>query len=318
MSADALSQITPNFLRYIPLVIPAINKTTYNVDHDLLSKRVAVIGFTALAAFVAILLAVPSPLSLSCVLLLGAGALLVAVSDGWCSKRAADALVLKDYLADAHPSENVFQCMLHNPKVAQALVDQHGDLNKATKEGKRFPDFYLLHYNASENTDFPFFKLLVDNGFDWKMQAYTRYPKVNMGTYFEGVVSSRDPTYLEYLLKHGKIRVNDFTAKEQIDCWMNFGSIKAATLLVEHGFDVNVKDEQGYTPLLRLVQRASNTNLMLLDGLGPMDISLRIISLLENKANPLDTVIVEGVERSVFELNTNPEIASILDDYKAK
>lgn len=309
MSSNLIGQKLPDFLSYIPLLTPAVDKQKYRVDFDLIIKRtITVVALAALALGAAVSISGSFlPLTFSCCVLF-LQIFLVSNIDERKSQEAVDQLIVKDYLTQEHPSENVYYAIENNIKLAQAIINQKGNLNKISKGSHDFG-----YYLTLSDKNFEFFKLLVDNGFDWTKQQRIYGPPA-----FQKVESNEDPRFLKYLLKHGNIKVSDFTAEQQVRYLGFFENQEALSLLLEHGFDINIKNEDGFTPLLNQIDFAANETCMMLEnGSEGMKVADRIRLLLSKNADPYMTVEKDGQQKNAFELNTNPEIASILNEYKA-
>jgi hypothetical protein len=311
-----INQNFSDYLSYIPLVTPPIDENTYQVKSDFLNKRIIVIALLALTTFVGAVLFAPKfiTVSLFCFILFPL--------DNWKNARAAHALAVKNYVVHPHPSSATFMHISQNLQAAKWLVNQCHDLNKTTATGESFLEFTLP--SLPNNNHFIFFKFLVDHGFNWRAKSQLDVLKnlhhLVPETCFRQVVSCEQPQFLEYLLLCGQIQVSDFDDEEQVQLWLHIGHARAAHLLVEHGFDINIRNNQGYTPLLELIKKASIPLLARLHKLSSSrsDISAHVRMFLEYGANPLESVLdkTQGVMKNAFELNSDPEIALILNEYR--
>lgn len=88
----------------------------------------------------------------------------------------------------------------------------------------------------------------------------------------------------------------------------NLGSVKAGFLLKRYGFDVNIRDNEGYTPLLRIVKKASGGYIGRKLGIGA-----HVSTLLNCGAERSITVDENGIQKNAMQVNTNPAIRNILE-----
>jgi len=292
MSARPVSSPDHNIShwRWLPLLTPAVKENSCEIDNSLLELRIAVVVAAALAVLVpAMLLTIAFPMAISVVplsfLLLGAMPL-----DTWIAERAANLKAVDEYLNNRFPSGSAAFRLRNNFKAVQLLIHRKGDVNKVDERGERLLDY-------CSNLDI--FKLLINNGANIK--GINKF-----GTsYFQKAIENRNPAYLEYVLKKDKAAPLDFNATEQIQFWQNLGNIGAGHLLIKHGFNVNIKDEYGYTPLLRVVEAASK-----LCDVARLDL---IIMLLICGADPTITINdEEGVQKNAMDI-ASPQIRKILE-----
>jgi len=278
--------------RWIPLLTPAVKENSCEVDDHLLNSRITVVVKAALVVLVStMLLAIAFPTAISTMplsfLLFGGAPLL----DWWIAERATNLKAVNEYLGKAPPSKSATFLIQHNLKAAQLLIRKKGDINKVNECRARLLEF-------CSNLDV--FKLLIDHGADIKGLGFCGF------SYFHSVVKDENPAYLEYVLKKGKAAPCDFDATEQIQFWQMLGSIRAGHLLIKHGFNVNIKDEDGYTPLLRVVQAASDVFYV-----ARLNIQVLISTLLACGADPLITIDDEGIQKNAMDI-ANPKIRGIL------
>jgi len=126
------------------------------------------------------------------------------------------------------------------------------------------------------------------------------------------LIQSKPPLYLQYVLGKGLITPQDFIPLHQLLIWLNIDSKEKAQLLRKYGFDINIRDSQGYTPLLRLI-KASSTQATQADKVYPyLNAALLTSILIENGADITLTVNENGEQKNVVQLNTDPQIAEVL------
>jgi hypothetical protein len=279
--------------RWVPLLTPAVKQDSCNVDHDLLFSRIytiaiAIIGTAGIlsAVFPAAIIAIP----LFPILSMG-----IVFLDMWIAERAANVKAVNEYLKMSYPSKSATFRIQHNFKAAQLLIDKMGDLNKINEEGLR-----LLEYAPDINV----FELLTSHG------ANIKTLDKNGISYFERAVANENPAYLDSILRNSLVKPEDFNPTEQIKFWTNLGSVKAAYLLKQFGFNVNVRDNEGYTPLLRVVKDHALIPFRMVRKLG---IEAHVTTLLNCGADRSITVLEAGIEKNAMQINTDPAVRMILE-----
>lgn len=273
------------FSRLIPLMTPAINeKNLYEEDVDLEISR---IGILAISSFAILMISssVVAPISF--------GLILLSPLDTWRTARKVDANAVNEYLKNLYPSSSATFRIQNRIQAAQLLINKNGDVNKINEKGERLIDYCR---------DLDIFKLFLQHGAD--VIANDKYGH----SYFKRAVEDENPDYLECILKSNKVSVAHFTFKQQIKFWISLGSIKAGNLLSYYGFNVNVRDRNGYTPLLKLVEEASRP-FFIERRLG---IEVHVRTLLECGADPLLTICKNNKEICASQINTNPVLAPLL------
>lgn len=283
-----------NHWRWIPLLTPAVKEDYCDVDYSLLSSRIVTVGIAIIATMgSSMLLAASFPIAAINAVPLSVLLFGILPLDSWIAERAANVKAVNEYLNMSYPSKSATSRIQHNFKAAQLLVSKNGDVNKVNEEGDK-----LLAYVPDLNI----FKLLIDHGVDVK--SLDKY-----GTpYFQRAVEDENPAYLEYILRSSKAKSTDFDSKQQMHFWKNLGSVKAGYLLKSYGFDINIKDNEGYTPLLRIVENASG-RFYTRNKLG---IGAHVSALLNCGADRSITVDVNGTQKNAMQINTNQAIRNIL------
>lgn len=100
---------------------------------------------------------------------------------------------------------------------------------------------------------------------------------------------------------------------EQVTLWTKIGSATAGYLLKQYDFDVNAKDAEGYTPLLKVVKplgKPVKPNFNLRSGFG---ISEHINTLLKCGADRSITVLVDNEPKDAIQICSHPGISKILE-----
>ena len=298
----SLRQSCFDIVKYIPLITPAIDKKEFRTELDLQHTRgwiILTVAFAALGYFVASAF-MSSHKPLFAALLVASFSPLLLLLDRWRNTRAVNDYVVQHYLKETHPQSKALQRIANEPNAAQMVVNQHGDLNKKSANGSQLLDFC---------PDFKFFKLLADRGYDWSQI------RTDDQTALSEVISWGKPDHLEYLLTQGKVKASQYTREQQVFCWMTVKDSKSAHLLVSHGFDINVTNDQGYSPLLLDAANRGGMMTLIYFLKRPKQIDHMKI-LLENGANPYQTLSDQGIQKNAFDLNTDTTIAGLLDSYK--
>ena len=301
------------------LFTPCIDEILCKPDEKALNFRVFLLATAAFASLIASralfyfsAFTYPALLIPAGCLLLGCTAALVAsiALTYHVQTYAMDKQAVSDYIATQTPSSSVFEWIRKSPSAAKQLVDQKADLNKQDEK----------HKNLLEGADTEVFKLLIDGG---------AHPDNCLDT----IVASSSPEALKYVLENKKILPLDWTPQQQVDLWMQVPSAKVGLLLSKHGFDVNIRDDKGYTPLLRLVastKKAEDKPVQLLqkiaDGLEKIISTLSVKSqpdksvesqlhaILDCGADPYCAVTVDGKEINAFELTDDPIVNAVLKE----
>lgn len=294
-------------LRYVPFLTPAIKEYTYEIDRELLDKRLQLIAIATFASIAAITTFALKTLPL--VTLMIPCTLLLAVSpfiDLWLTKRAIDRKAAQEFISMQFPTVSATNHIRGSYKTIKLLINRKGDLNKLNEQGQRI---------LTNIYNFDCFKLLVDNGANVNLSDENRSNE----PYVINFLSKSDHTYFEYLLKTRKVKVADYTSEQQARLWGKVGSIKAIYLLKQYGFDINAKNSWGETPLLSLIKRQSFSGRygrIISDILDKnIGIQAHVAALLKCGANPYITINHENREKNAAQLNTNPVIKAVLEQH---
>src|SRR3989344_494361 len=76
---------------------------------------------------------------------------------------------------------------------------------------------------------------------------------------FANVVAEATPARLRHILQSGKIDPNEISASQQATIWKSVKTVDALRLLCEYGFNINVQDRNGWTPLMVFVERSQKS-----------------------------------------------------------
>ena len=300
MNSSSISSISDcNKCQWIPLLTPALKEDSCEVDRSLSTSRANKITLIAITAMVSTLILsltfIPNAIIAAPIFLLVMG---IIPLDIWLTARAANKIAVNEYLYKNFPSQSATNLIQHNFKAAQLLIKNNGNVNKLNENLQTLLD-------GTPNLDV--FKLLINSGADVKILDNRRT------SYFQKFVENKNPVYLEYILKNNLIKCDDFDSTKQVKLWTKLGSSKAGELLKKHGFDVNVRDNQGYTPLLRMAEEASR-RVRSSYTLSSKKLSIfnHITTLLNCGADRTMTITVDDVEKNAMQLTTNPAIKDLL------
>lgn len=157
--------------------------------------------------------------------------------------KTADYKFVKQYMRSKKPSRAARSHIRHNLTALQLLIALGGDVNKKDKRGKRLLD---------DTTDLEIYNLLTKHA-DMKLRDGDGV------SYFEIAIKSKNPQYLRCIFENNennptRIRPDHFI-KKQMKFWKIARTAEAIDLLHQFGFNVNMQDRDGCTPLLRLIRR---------------------------------------------------------------
>lgn len=281
----------------IPLVSPALKKDSCKLDYDLLGKRIMAVFLVCIGLTIAV------PFALPCVFSASLTGLLIWITlpivticavpllDWHLSNVAADVKAVNEYLTQPYPSKSAAFHIQHHFSAAQLLVNKQGNLNKLTTEGE-----HLLGYLADPKV----FKLFIQQGAN--IRAADQYGV----SVLQRAVAEKKAVYLKHLLKTQTITPQTLSPDEQVDLWTKIGSGEAAHLLRHYGFNPNIRDHRGYTPLLEVVKRPYSS-------LDRLSIGTHVTVLLQCGADKLMTVVdSDGVTKNAMQLSNDPMIQRLL------
>lgn len=302
MVTQALSTSSWHCPRWIPIITPAVNENSCEVDHFLLIARIATIFFTSISFLVVSLLLCPH--GMFCVICIISPSLMGLPSiDWWLANKAANIKAVDEYVKKNAPSTSATYRIIKNLSAAKLLVSEGGDLNKLNEKGQRFfSSTYAL------GSDMKVFQYFVDQGID----LITKTDSKNK-TIFRSIVERENPEYLRYVLSNNKVKPNDINTDEQVELWINIGSSKTGKILHQYEFNVNVRDKEGFTPLHRLVRAISENKYF--NWQFPLPEAL-VNTLLECGADKNLTVKVNGEEKTALQLCSDPAVKKIIEEWK--
>ena len=106
-------------------------------------------------------------------------------------------------------------------------------------------------------------------------------------------VKSDRAEFAEYLVNSGKIQAKEFNSNEMFACWIGTESARTVEILQNFGFDPHAKDDEGYTPLLSVLN-----GIRFYISWNDFNQYQHVKALLEAGANPEDTVTIEIKENN--------------------
>lgn len=188
------------------------------------------------------------------------------------------------------PSARASQHVVLNESAIDQLIANQADLTKLDDNGKTLWDLICQQDSYSNGliklstaVKCSIFIKLADQFFA------SNVPKEQKCRSFLIAVKSAQPAYVEYLLKSGKIKASDLSAEQQFECWMSLKHTRMATVFKNYGFDVNVVNATGHTPLLACL----NKFFFKFSSYDLLDEYQYVQTLLNNGANPRAYVDVQ-------------------------
>lgn len=211
----------------------------------------------------------------------------------WAEPVIQERNAVNEYLTQTYHSASTSHTIAYSPRAVKSLISKikdPKDLNKLNENGAS-----LLAYDCFES-----FKLLVDAGADLTKTIVESFGN----TAFELALKDyRSTDYLQYMLETGKVTSKSFSNKEQVNIWMRVKKADVAQMLKTHGFDINVKDDQGYTALMRLAKKSSDFEIPIIRTL-----------LVIGKADKSITVNINGEDKTASQLTNSQNIKNLLDN----
>lgn len=247
----AIPKFIPSYSKYIPLCTPAIDKEYYTVDKKLLNSRIAIL---ASAAFVMLSTAVLLSNSLAVIgtTALVASLLLPAIAayDLWLSNLAVDKLAVDDSITNATKPPSLYAPIriATSQNAARLFVNSEGFINNFRKVNSSGPGL-LVHI-----TKFEILKLFLDKGVK-VTDTFKEDGTKGETTVFQSIIERGDVEALDYVCKNNLVKVEEFSKDQQFGFWIENPDPKIASLLQDSGFNVNVINSQGITPLFALLSQ---------------------------------------------------------------
>jgi len=248
-------------LDFLPLItLPAVKNRNeacaeqhgndFIIDHARLNKRILAASLVALGSLaigfaVAVCLPQLAVKVMVISLLALSSSMLVSFMESTRASREIGRLCVDEYLTKEHPSKYTTAFIRCHLSAAKLFIRMNGDINKLDSEEQTL----LTQMNLRNTKQCSVFRLLVDYSHD--------KPLVKIKEIFNNAISNC--TYdsarfspLDYLIENRKISEHNFTRAELVSLWTKVDE-QQAKVLKKHGFNIDVIDEAGYTPLLRLL-----------------------------------------------------------------
>lgn len=240
-----LTQNLSSITRYLPLATPAIRADFLGFDHSLLKNRVKVVAlaiFTNILVGIALIKATP-------LILMASTVWLAAIPlDKWLTSRAIDELAVKKFTSAEPHSLDVTSHLQYKIRAAQLLAKTPNiNMNKMDIEGNTLLDIHLF---SNRRLSIEIFKLFITAGADVKREVD--------GTPIYWHYLSRycsETAYIDFLFSSETLKLTDFTDTQMCD-YLAKNSASNIRALVQHGFNINVKDSENWTPLLKAIDCA--------------------------------------------------------------
>jgi hypothetical protein len=270
-----------NFNHNRPLRLYDTTDKSCDINENLITSRIQKIALVSLVTFLGclvLLTEIPAMASFAFVGAVISGTVLVTLPltsyiYRLYENRVANKKAVQDFLK-ATPCASARRRVLGNLKLVQSL--NLNDLNKLEL------NYFDLINNPKYNhkpLGLNVFKYLIDSNVNVLYNINFNSSILN------GAVRSTNPAYLEHLLKTKKVTPNDLTNDQQFKLWLIVGCAESASLLNQYGFDVNVINTLGYTPLQRLSDTKAELSSINPDSFEEVSSLMardRILSILEH------------------------------------
>lgn len=284
-------------LSKLPLLTPLVDPEGFKKDQKAVDQRVYKLAIAAFAFFVASIFTITiEVIGAPCILTVYAiGA--IALVGWWITERAIDDKAVQEYISAPYPDNEATQRIRQSAYAIDQLIEKKANLNKRDRAGCYLLDASAIYLNFLH---FDNFKLLIEHGADLNKKTGSR-----TSTFIESILAGEaDDKTLEYLFKNNLLTPEKFTPEQQVGFWLHARGEKAFKLLQKNKFDVNVRDQKGYSPLLNIVSNVGKNNVL------NHEIS-QIRNLLNCGAHP--SLTIEGKEVHASELTTDQRILDILN-----
>jgi hypothetical protein len=179
----------------------------------------------------------------------------------WRVDRAMRREVVRQFTVNAHVSQGTMEYAIRHPDIVKELIKKNPSLldklcgptnqnmteiilqrtllNRAEKEDKTVLSLLL---DANKMSKDHFLKLALPNALiSWGINSY------------------KSTTLAIKALKKDAVTVQDFTPEEQVRIWTE-GSDQLRSALIVKGWDINIADQQGLTPLKKALVESLNKN----------------------------------------------------------
>jgi len=163
-------------------------------------------------------------------------ALIGAAEWARAQNKANDANI-EEYIRSDLPAVRLSRFIVDNKFAIRELIERSADLTKIDESG------HSLLYASVDKYDFD-----IDI-FDLLFQSAS-WPKEEIFKCLMKMAQFRIEL-LEHVVDKKRVAVSDLTPDQQMTLWLSINSTKAAEILVKMGCNPNIRDAQGFTPLLK-------------------------------------------------------------------
>lgn len=212
------------FFRLLPLLSPALKPNGFEVDGQLLHKRVGALFLATLAALgMAALLYSSSPLTLVAIL---SSVAPIAYLDSYLSTRAAWQKAVSEFKSQLVPS-----AIIARQIAAYRFGERSGvDWNKLDENENRVVD-YLIPSSLEPSSRTPAtVRQMIREGMSYRIKDLLK------------AVEKRDPSLLKAYLTGWMIRPSDLLGFDQVNLWRAAGSVDQLLFLSRWGLPINARD----------------------------------------------------------------------------
>ncbi len=200
------------------------------------------------------------------------------------------------------PFSGVVKYIASNPVLLQKVLDVFPTAPfKFDGQGKTLWD-YICKYNDLKYDDATalfIFKTLADILFD--DNSVNPLSIQEKKDHFLRAIKSGSPDFVEHLLSQNKVLATEFDDVLQFECWKGIVKTEMVPMFVNHGFNIDARSIEGWTPLLWNIFKGNSYSI--------------INALLEAGADVKTTIILNGKELSVLDLVENGNVRQLLREY---
>lgn len=285
------------YCNWIPLVTPAVQQDSCGLDEDLLWSRARKVGLVAIALIVLSIVYLAPVLALCAVPFT-----LIPLLDRHIATKAVEAKAVNEFFK-GRPSSSATEWIRKNPP-ERWLVHGNRDaayrkaINEIDRGGKTL--IQNLHKPPTA-IEVRLNEALLRNGYilaDWEL---------------EKMVENENTELLEFVLYN---KIVTPTKEQALSMWMNVKTKKGAELLKKYGVDINARNADGDTALLKVIKKNEMDK-------HTSSSKFHVRTLLEFGADPyisskwgLNMLFGMEFEQDAFSTNTDPEIREILQPYR--
>jgi ankyrin repeat protein len=270
-----------NALHYFPLLsAPAILPDQYEINQPLiLARTISTLALTTLAAAgifwtcpPAALFALKYPL-LSPIFIHGGGTFLTIFLEMQRAQAKADQDAVKELMDISSLSRQATDRICSSHSAFQLYLNLGGDLDKSNAHNQTLSRQIFSSWTSSKGSQ-KAQQMLIDTGIDLFK------PDKNGKSLFILAQEEGQSHLLNYMFSSGKIikDIKEMSDEQQVNIWKQVQTPLAIQLLYKQGFNIDVRDEEGYTPLMRWAMSTNPKN--------PFYLQL-VAAALNAKANPL-------------------------------